>query len=163
VSGRPKWLSRDPIGEAGGLNLYAYVGNNPVGRIDPQGLWQFTIGGGYFFGGIITFGNNGGQWNAGVTVGGGEGLFFNVDPHDSGCHKKGRYWGINGEGDIGLGANVDANAHIALSEGDENSWGFSGTIPGTPISGEYGSEGAKFPMFGAGEGAAVGVGFTNYY
>jgi RHS repeat-associated protein len=33
-----KWLTRDPIGEAGGLNLYGYVGGNPVRWIDPLGL-----------------------------------------------------------------------------------------------------------------------------
>jgi hypothetical protein len=38
VSGRPFWLSRDPIGEDGGINLYDYVGNNPINRIDPLGL-----------------------------------------------------------------------------------------------------------------------------
>src|ERR1700722_3999370 len=32
------WLSRDPMGEAGGLNLYGYVLNNPVGWSDPTGL-----------------------------------------------------------------------------------------------------------------------------
>ena len=33
-----RWLNRDPIGEAGGLNLYGYVGNNPVNFYDPYGL-----------------------------------------------------------------------------------------------------------------------------
>jgi RHS repeat-associated protein len=32
------WLSRDPIAENGGLNLYAYVGNNPIMDWDPLGL-----------------------------------------------------------------------------------------------------------------------------
>jgi len=33
-----RWLSRDPIGEDGGINLYAYVGNRPVNGVDPLGL-----------------------------------------------------------------------------------------------------------------------------
>src|SRR5205823_10578268 len=33
-----RWLSRDPIGESGGLNLYGYVFNNPVNLDDPLGL-----------------------------------------------------------------------------------------------------------------------------
>jgi len=33
-----RWLSRDPKGEDGGINLYQYVGNNPVNKIDLFGL-----------------------------------------------------------------------------------------------------------------------------
>jgi len=33
-----RWLSRDPLGEPGGLNLYGYVQNDPLNRIDPFGL-----------------------------------------------------------------------------------------------------------------------------
>ena len=32
------WLSRDPIAENGGINLYAYVGNDPINWWDPLGL-----------------------------------------------------------------------------------------------------------------------------
>ncbi len=37
-----RWLSRDPIGEKGGFNLYAMVGNDAVGGWDYLGLWQAT-------------------------------------------------------------------------------------------------------------------------
>jgi RHS repeat-associated protein len=41
-----QWLQRDPIGENGGINLYGFVGNNPIGRIDPRGLaWYDYIPG----------------------------------------------------------------------------------------------------------------------
>jgi RHS repeat-associated protein len=36
VTGR--WPSRDPIGEWGGMNLYGFVGNDGIGRIDKLGL-----------------------------------------------------------------------------------------------------------------------------
>lgn len=38
ASGIPYWPSRDPIEERGGVNLYAFVGNDPVGRYDLLGL-----------------------------------------------------------------------------------------------------------------------------
>jgi RHS repeat-associated protein len=33
-----RWLNRDPIGEEGGINLYGFVGNDPVDNVDPYGL-----------------------------------------------------------------------------------------------------------------------------
>jgi hypothetical protein len=38
-----RWLSRDPIEEAGGLNLYGYVGGNPVSYVDPLGLATIVV------------------------------------------------------------------------------------------------------------------------
>jgi RHS repeat-associated protein len=34
-----RWLSEDPIREAGGMNRFAYVLNNPINAIDPLGLF----------------------------------------------------------------------------------------------------------------------------
>ena len=51
-----RFISRDPIGLQGGLNQYAYVGNNPVNFTDPEGLCPTCIWGGVAgaVGGFIT-------------------------------------------------------------------------------------------------------------
>ena len=33
-----RWLNRDPLGEAGGINLYAFCYNDPINMFDPLGL-----------------------------------------------------------------------------------------------------------------------------
>jgi RHS repeat-associated protein len=40
-----RWLSEDPASHIGGLNLYGYVVNNPIRRIDRYGLapWDFVL------------------------------------------------------------------------------------------------------------------------
>jgi len=50
-----RWISEDPIGEAGGINLYQFCGNNPVNYADPDG-WarqNVDLGNGYI-GGVDT-------------------------------------------------------------------------------------------------------------
>jgi len=41
-----RFINPDPIGFAGGLNWYAYVGNNPVDYVDPLGLLTAVVVGG---------------------------------------------------------------------------------------------------------------------
>ena len=38
-----RWLNRDPIGEMGGANLFGFLGNEPVGGIDPFGAYVWII------------------------------------------------------------------------------------------------------------------------
>jgi len=68
ASGQANWPNRDPIQEAGGLNLYGYVGNNPVILVDPYGLsfWG-RVGNG--FTGAATGAGSGALTGAGVGAG----------------------------------------------------------------------------------------------
>ena len=36
-----RWISRDPITEFGGPNIYAFVRNAPLNHIDPKGLYNY--------------------------------------------------------------------------------------------------------------------------
>ncbi len=184
------WPNRDPLGEPGfetvqraspfrthpfvrkpaelieGPNLYNFVANNPVNRIDPLGLWQITITFGDIIGFRFTFGNNGGtglfngQWNQGVQVGLGEGASFDLDTTSSGCHKKNSFVkGFDLSGDIGLGPHVEGHTHY----GDDPSWDINFGVPHTFAGGQIGSEGASAPTLSFGESLFGGYGGTRYY
>jgi RHS repeat-associated protein len=61
ASGQWRWLNRDPIQEAGGINLYGFVGNSPVNNVDPYGLYWSLFG--------LGFGQTATYMNANGTVG----------------------------------------------------------------------------------------------
>jgi uncharacterized protein RhaS with RHS repeats len=43
-----RWITRDPIEEKGGINLYTFTDNDPVSEIDPNGLLPIDEPEGYF-------------------------------------------------------------------------------------------------------------------
>jgi RHS repeat-associated protein len=76
------WVTRDPQGEEGGINLYSYVGNFPSDSVDTdgRGAWGTAIGGtvggigGSLFGGTVgTLALPGGGTIAGADAGGAAG------------------------------------------------------------------------------------------
>jgi uncharacterized protein RhaS with RHS repeats len=77
-----KWLSRDPITEKGGLNLYGFIGNNGVNRWNSLGLAYFAY---RPLGGILSYL---GVWDSKLddklnTVIGHEQLFFEAQKSPS--------------------------------------------------------------------------------
>jgi RHS repeat-associated protein len=70
-----RWVSRDPIEEEGGINLYAYVDGNPVSLVDTTGNFGIpsVIGGAIVVGGVAYTGYKIYQWvsnivNAGTAL-----------------------------------------------------------------------------------------------
>jgi RHS repeat-associated protein len=143
VTGR--WTAKDPLLFSGGdTNLYAYVGSEPVNRIDPDGTWSVTFS---FFavrGGSVTFGDSSDGWflrgKAGLGLGGG--LSFDPDgklPH--------------GDGMAGICADVGARVG-PLKAG----WGWSGGAyrSNNGEGGFYQGDGATGSFAGKGFGFSVG-------
>ncbi len=70
-----RWLSRDPIAEEGGLNLYGYAFNSPVNYVDPEGASPTLVTGaigagiGALVGGGITAWNGGSWSEIGMSAG----------------------------------------------------------------------------------------------
>lgn len=53
-----RWINRDPIAEAGGVNLYGFVSNSPLNLLDTDGRWVGIVVGGVI-GGIAGGWTNG--------------------------------------------------------------------------------------------------------
>jgi RHS repeat-associated protein len=66
-----RWLNRDPIGEAGGVNLYAYTDGNPTNYNDPSGQcpWCVAAGIGSIVGAAFNAYNNYNAYKSGQITG----------------------------------------------------------------------------------------------
>ncbi len=84
-----RFLTKDPLrpGFGGDINAYRYALNDPINKIDPNGLWAIVIGGGFSgvfgggtegSGGFVIGTNESGQIEAGAFLTGGGGFGANV-------------------------------------------------------------------------------------
>lgn len=107
-----RWTAKDPISFGGGdANLYTYVGNSPINRLDPSGLWRVEISYYLGVGGSLIFGVNDATRQSfiggalGIGVGGG----VNIDPNGStpeGANNRGCDAGTSFGGNINIGASI---------------------------------------------------------
>ena len=159
------YTTSDPIGLAGGLNTYAYVGGNPVRWVDPLGLWSFGIEGYAGFGGGVTFGQDAvtGQSFLNIRIGYGFGGGFNYDPFakrpgSDPCDKSsGEGVGLYGKAGGRIGP---IKAGLGFNAGLQNG---SSALPTNPY-GSFASPNISFTDRGTGvsASAAAGVEFTIY-
>jgi RHS repeat-associated protein len=75
-----RFISEDPAGFIDGSNLFAYVGGNPVNRVDPLGLWSASVEAYAGVGGGLSIAYNNGTLEVLSRVGVGIGVGASMDP-----------------------------------------------------------------------------------
>ena len=156
-----KWTAKDPIDFSGGdFNLYGYVLNDPVGFVDPEGLFSFGLSAYYGWGGAVSFGRNpdGKSFlNLRIGLGIGGGAFF--DP-------KGKSSNYRDDGCYGSAAGIYGKVGVTLGPLSLNYGGSAGASTGAPNlqNSLYSHQGfgATFGRgFGLGASLSTGGGFTS--
>jgi len=135
ASGR--FLTKDPIGFAGGINQYAYVGNDPVNFMDPYGLLRIgpmDIPNGSIAGGLVT----GGVMLAGGPVGWAIGGEFAIGAAWSYFADGNSLSTATAHGAMGAVAGVTAAEAIAAVPTIAAGWGLAGRGNGSAVCGVKG-------------------------
>jgi uncharacterized protein RhaS with RHS repeats len=137
-----RFISEDPIGfEGGDVNLCAYVGNNPVNRIDPNGLLDLF---GYLEGDLV--GILGGEGGFGIVI----------DTDNLGQS------GIFGTAGPATGANVGASTGAGFALRDIEGWSYNVDLNLGGVSPVFSFDDAGFNgvSFGVGPGAGLSTSAT---
>ncbi|WP_249027737.1 RHS repeat domain-containing protein [Xanthomonas albilineans] len=154
-----RFISEDPLQLAAGVNIYAYVGEGPINRIDPSGLWTVNVGlsgniniplygaigfGGTGFVGIAYDGTHfafygGGGGGVGGGVGGSVGVQFGGSNAKSVCDLAGPFAFASASGGEGVIGGVDG--YIGKASDGSMIYGGNGLVgvgAGSPVSGAAG-------------------------
>ncbi len=135
-----RFITEDPARD--GLNWYSYVGNNPMGFVDPTGLWTFEVQLAFGPGIKVKFGKNDGVSTFGFDVGLGIAAGFSldrstteIDDSDLGTNLSVKIEGKMEVGEASLDSKCEATLKDDLSIENTSEANFSYTDPMTRIEG----------------------------
>ena len=141
-----RFISKDPIGWAGGLNLYGYTGNNPVNWVDPEGLQyiDINVSAGFWLGGtagILISPSGTYIYVGGGFVTPGVGGSITWSPSDPTC---GWNVGLQGTavvgGQVGYGFGEDGGWFGEIGIGGSYPTWLGGSLTGYYVFGPYGEK-----------------------